>query len=255
MDTTPKRPRGADVDAVVGVARDQRRADDPRRQTNPGGVMAVKLPGAPTLPLEHSETIPARAHAYPTQRATPAGGLVAQTPDGASLEALRRRAEAAEDRAAELERRERVRAETDSPAASFPPPVQRSPSPIPSSTAKADQAIGLTVRVVIGKLAPYLVAAAGVGGGATAVLKPSAEPSKVEAILAKLEDVERNQARLEAKANGLLDREPQLTEFVECLYEQQADYFEQLLPSQQRLVTGSLQRTWVDRCRNRRPKR
>jgi hypothetical protein len=96
------------------------------------------------------------------------------------------------------------------------------------------------------------LAALGIGG---AVLKPAADPQKADATLVKLEELTRKVDRIAAKQDAALDREPELLDFVDCLYEQQREYFEQLLPSQERLVTGELRRVWVDRCRNRKPKR
>lgn len=252
----PSRPDGAvtELDRTPWGTANQRRADDPRRQTSPGGVMAVRLPGSPTLPLEHSPTVPARALQAPTQRATPAGGLVAQTPDAASLEALRRRAEAAEDRAAELERRARVRDESDSPGAAFPPPVSRHPSPVPSSTpAKVDQAIGWSVRHLLAKAAPLLLAAAGIGGGATAVLKPSADPAKTDAVLASQEATRADVALLREQVAGMLKREAARDQYVRCLEESLDEVGEQLLPAQDRLTNASPLRAYVKRCSRLRP--
>lgn len=238
----------------------------PRRtKTLDGMPAAPRLPGelAPTLPAQNplrkqtwriptppSAVALARRSEPPDAEPLPPPS---QDPDEASREALRRRAEAAEAKAAELERRERVREETASPN-TFPPKVESAPV-IVTPSAPPDAAIGKSLRYLAGRLWPLFVAAAGIGGGVTAVAKPTADPAKADATLAHLEELARKVDRVDFKVNGLLDREPQLTEFVECLYEQQADYFEQLLPSQQRLVTGSLQRTWVDRCRTRKPKR
>lgn len=213
--------------------------------------MAVKVPGAPTLPLEHSETIPAGAHRAPTQRATPSGGLVAQTPDQASLEALRRRAEAAEEKAAELERRARVRTETDSPN-TWPPKVETR-TPVPSSTARTDQATGAVLRVVLSKLAPYLVAAAGVGGGATAVLKPSTDPAKTDAVLVSQEAMRADVALLREQVAGMLKREAARDQYSACLEETLNDVGEQLLPAQDRLVNAAPLRAYTKRCQRLRP--
>jgi hypothetical protein len=126
----PSKPeiQGASVDKLVGRATDLVGATT-RKQTFTGlGAMAP-----PPLPLEHRPTAPAAALQAPTQRApTPAAGMPAQAPDEPSQEALRAALAAAERRNAELERRERVRTETASPN-SWPPKVERSQSPVPSS--------------------------------------------------------------------------------------------------------------------------
>lgn len=246
-----------------------------RRGTLPGGIAALPVP--PPLPGELAPTIkaPARPLLKQTWRVPTPPSTVAMarrsdrpptpessvSPGPSSGRAGDREtileAELAKSRA-EVARLERdARAAAEARQVTYPPKVeQRSQTPVPSSApTKSDAALGAGVRHLLGKFAPFLLAAAGIGGGVTAVAKPSADPEKADATLASVEELGRKLDRVDTKVNGLLDREPQLTEFVECLYEQQADYFEQLLPSQQRLVTGSLQRTWVDRCRNRRPKR
>lgn len=250
------------------------RAEPPKRTATLPGIPSVAVPRqsgefAPTLPapnplekrtwrlptppsaLAHARRTdpPAGVEPPPTSIRVPADNEPSSGQPGASAELLAARA-----KLAEYERRERVQVESRGPGP-YQPPL-RSQSPVPSSApSKADAALGMTVRHLLAKAAPFLLAAAGIGGGVTAIAKPSADPAKTDATLANIEELGRKIDRVDTKVNGLLDREPQLTEFVECLYEQQADYFEQLLPSQQRLVTGSLQRTWVDRCRNRRPKR
>lgn len=213
------------------------------------------MPAPPPLPLEHARTVPAVAHTAPTQRApTPATGIripsdetPASEPPGASAQAERDRAELAEFR-----RRERVQAESRGPGP-YQQPL-RSQSPVPSSSpeAKVDRAIGGTVRLLLARYGWPALAALGLGGAA---LKPTADPVKADAALAKLEELTRKVDRIAARQDAALDREPELLDFVECLYDQQREYFEQLLPSQERLVTGELRRTWVDRCRNRKPKR
>lgn len=244
------------------------RAEPPKRTATLPGIPSLgvpPLPGelAPTKPaparpsLKKTWRVPTPPSAVAAARRTPvppsddppAPADVATGQPGPSAELLETRA-----KLAEYERRERVQLESRGPGP-YQPPL-RSQSPVPSSApSKTDAALGMTIRHLLGKAAPFLLAAAGIGGGVTAVAKPSADPAKTDAILVKFDEFGRKLDRIDAKVNGVLDREPQLGEFVDCLYEQQREYFEQLLPSQDRLVTGELRRTWVDRCRNRRPKR
>jgi len=234
-----------------------------------------ELPGSAPLPREHAATVPASAHTARTQRAgTPVSGQAvrienapqsalgslpppSQSPDVASLEAVRRRAEAAEAKVAELERDARAAAEARQQT--YPPKVeQRRPSPpagtrVESASTPPDAAIGKSVRFLLGKLWPFFVAAAGIGGGVTAVAKPSVDPAKTDATLANTEAMKRDLALVRTQLNGALDREATRDAFVLCLYEQQGDYFGQLLPSQEKLVTAQPLRVWVDRCKTRKP--
>lgn len=178
-------------------------------------------------------------------------------PELAMAEALRRRAEAAEARAQEAERQLRVQAEVRSPA-TFPPSV-RHQTPVPSSApTKTDAAIGKAIRTLAVRLAtklgwsPVLVAL-GLGSGATAVLKPSADPAKTDATLANTEAIKREQALQRTQLNGVLDREAVRDAFALCLYEQQDEYFSQLMPSQEKLVNPQPLRAWINRCKSRKP--
>lgn len=284
----PPRPRQpsagdlprADVDKPVGVAaEEQRRFDRPppkRSQTLPG---IPRLATPPLLPLEHRPTAPAAALSASTLRAptpatgtripvgqTPASGQPAgslpppsQDPAHAQVEALRRRAEAAEARTAQLERDARAAADTH--LQTYPPKVepQRHPSPVPSSApTKVDAAIGKAVRTLAERLAarhgwmPLLVAL-GVGGGATAVLKPSADPAKADATLVKLDELRREVSLLRVQLNSALDREAASSAYTECLAEQQAEYFAQLSPALDRMGAAAPLRPFVDRCKSRKP--
>lgn len=137
-----------ELDRTVTGADKQRRFDEPRRRSTLTNFPGSKLPplGAPGLPLDYRPTTPASALTAPTLPAkaettgirftedetTPRsrvdGPPLSATPEQASNVALRARAEAAEAKTAELERRERVRQETRQ--ASYPPAkIDRSPTP------------------------------------------------------------------------------------------------------------------------------
>lgn len=224
----------------------------PRKLTSPGGF---SIPQPDLLKTERAPRLDA-----PTVRATPAGGIPAQSPEDAAQEALRRHNRELEAELAEFRRRERVQAEAASPNSYPPKTVERHPSPPPATRAEVDSKppdaeLGKAGRWLARKAWPYVVAALGVGGGVTAVARPTTDPVKMDAVLARLEAIEHKQDRIEAKQTAAADREADRDDFIECLYQQQIDYFEQLLPSQERLTTAQPLRTWIDRCRNRRPKR
>lgn len=284
-----------ELEAVVGVARDQQRADQPkaeqvqRRQTldgvappSPGSVAPPpRLPGelAPTQrapnplqrltvrrPTPPSSAALARRSDPPTGiRVQPDEARSSSRPGGptsvdrAQVEVLlKERAEQAK-RIAELERDARAREEVRSPAATFPPPVTPAPDKAPSSApSKTDAAIGKAVRTLAVKLAtrlgwtPLLVAL-GVGGAGAYVAKPAAEPARLDAALARIEALERQDKLRGTQLNGALDREAIVNEFVKCLGEQQAEGFSQLLPAADKQGSAALPKPFVDKCRNRKP--
>ncbi len=145
----PSKPElaSAEVDRTVGGAENQRRFDEPRRRQTLTSFPEVRIPVAPTAPLEYRPTVAAEAFTAPTLPARPEptgiripedettprsrvdGPPLSTTPEQASNVALRARAEAAEAKAAELERRDRVRQE--SKQVSYPPRVDRSLEPTP----------------------------------------------------------------------------------------------------------------------------
>lgn len=222
---------------------------DAQRLIREAASAVAKRPGLPPpLPDRTQER-----HRTPVS-----GGIEAQPPSLKDNQEALLRDELAKERAkvAQLERDARAVAEAKQVA--FPPKVepQRSVSPAPTSAsepdAKVDRAIGHTVRLLLARFGWPALAALGIGGVA---LKPTADPAKADATLAVVQAVDRKVDAINGKVNGILDREITDADFVDCLYDQQREYFEQLLPSQERLVTGELRRTWVDRCRNRKPKR
>ena len=265
---TPDQPERGAVRHHPGVE-DAPQAPPQRRGTLPGGMAAIPAltsgEFAPTLPAPN----PLQKKTWRVPTPPSAALLARRTPVPPPDDPPAPQSAADGQLAAVLAERDRLRgelaqAQRDARAAAeakletYPPKVeQRIPTPVPSSApeAKVDRAVGSLVRVGLRKLWPLFVAAAGIGGGATAVLKPSADPAKADATLANVEAIHRDLGLVRTQLDGVLDREATRDDFTECLYEQQADYFEQLLPSQQKLVTGQLQRTWVDRCRTRRPKR
>jgi hypothetical protein len=272
----PDRPPALDLqperkvvhhDGVDGVAQPV-----PRKLTAPGGFAAVPPPlpskGTPTVPAENPlqrltvrRPTPPSAVAHARRSDPPPSKDAAPTDDAAAGQLGALLAENARLRSDKAKLERDARAAAEATVESYPPKVSAcSPSPAPATrtevaSAPPDAAIGRTARWVGGKIWPFLVAAAGLGGGAVGIAKPTTDPAKTDAILTRLESIERKQDHQDAKLNGLLDREEPFADFVECVYEQQADYFAQLLPSQEHLTATQPLRVWVDRCRNRRPKR
>ncbi len=131
-----------ELDRTVTGADKQRRFDEPRRRSTLTSFPDVRIPSPPVAPLEYRPTAHAEALTAPTLPAKPEpaavrftedettprsrvdGPPLSTTPEQASNVALRARAEAAEAKAAELERRDRVRQE--SKQVSYPPRVDRS---------------------------------------------------------------------------------------------------------------------------------
>ncbi len=193
----PRPPAQPDRRAVVGDEQPAREAVrhpglDGAEQPRPARVGT--LPGMPALkrgpaPLELAATKPAPPNPlrYETWRiptppstvalarrsdpppAVPVETLPAATDsaDGATQQRLRRRAEEAEARVAELERRARVRAETA--AANFPPPVSqpapRAPAPpaVPGSLPPTGWSDPRVIKVFMGLGAALTAAATPLG--------------------------------------------------------------------------------------------
>ncbi len=266
----PKRPRpgsapSIEVDRTVGGATEQRRFDAPKRTTltdlpaaRPVERKATEtgLPAPPPLPLALRPTAPAAAHQAPTQRApTPAAGIripvddtPPSVPPGPSAELLEARA-----KIAEYERRERVQTESRGPGP-YQPPL-RSQSPVPSSApSKVDQAIGKGVRLLLGRHVLALLAAAGVGGGVTAIAKPSADPAKADATLVIVEAMRADLAVVREQLTGVIKREAARDQYTQCLESALDEVGEQLLPAQDRLANASPLRAYVkQRCARLRP--
>ncbi len=176
-----------------------------------------------------------------------------QNPAAASQEALRRRAEGAEAELAELRRRERVRAETASPN-TFPPRVAERGDVQPPKSSPPDAALGRSLRYLAGRLWPLFLAAAGVGGGVTAVAKPTVDPAKADAVLASQQAMQADVALLREQVAGMLKREAARDQYTTCLEEALEDMGSQLLPAQDRQGAAAPLRAWIrSRCQRLRP--
>lgn len=171
-----------------------------------------------------------------------------QDPEAATNEALRRRAEAAEAKTAELERQARVAVETASPA-TFPPKVERRQSPAPISVPPAtDQAIGRGIRLLLGRAWPLLLAAVGLGGGATAVLKPTAQPEKVDATAVRVTNAERAIDAQAKRTQAVEDYARELARVNRCLRRQQGRVNESAMPAPDHMGSARRPEPWVDDC-------
>ncbi len=277
MSPADKRPpplpdRKASVDKLVGASTDYAASQDhvrpelARKETF-RGIGALKppaLPGelAPTLKaparptLKETWNVPAPPLAVALARRTPVPSS-GETPS--RTDAAMGRPEASAEltealaKLAEYERRERVQVESRGPGP-YQPPL-RSQSPVPSSTpAKVDQALGMTVRHLLAKAAPFLLAAAGIGGGVTAVAKPSADPAKTDAVLASQEAMRADVALIREQMAGVLKREAARDQYTLCLEEVLDDVGEQVLPATDRLGSAVPLRAYIkQRCRRLRP--
>lgn len=193
----------------------------------------------------------------PDRSRTPqSGGIDAQPPSLKDSQEALLRDELAKERSkvAQLERDARAAAEAKQVA--YPPKVsERSPSP-PAGTrisTPPDAAIGKSVRYLLGKLWPFFVAAAGIGGGVTAVAKPSADPVKQDATLANTEALRADVALIREQLTGVIKREASRDAYTKCLEESIDDVGEQVLPAQDRLGSAAPLRAYVKRCQRLRP--
>jgi hypothetical protein len=232
------------------------------RAPTPPEVLAAARRAPPPLPTAGAKpAADERQHVQiQTPDSVPPGSLPppSHSPELARIEALRRRAEAAEDRAQEAERQLRVQAEVRSPA-TFPPSV-RTQTPVPSSApTKADAAIGKAIRTLAVRIATKLgwspvIVALGLGSGATAVLKPSADPAKANATLVIVEGMRGDVATIRDQLSGVIKREAARDAYTTCIEESLDEVGVQLLPAQDRLANASPLRAYVkQRCARLRP--
>lgn len=279
---TPDQPTKQAVRNHPGVEGHEQSA--PRKSPTLTGLVAPPAPGsvappAPGVPLEYAATkrppLPwgrtmraptppstmaaARRSDPPAGAESPAAGIRISSdetprsePPGPSVEPdLRSALAAAEKRNQELERRERVRVEAAGPN-SWPPKVQRSQSPVPSSSpeAKVDRAIGGTVRLLLARFGWPALAALGIGGAA---LKPTADPVKTDATLAIVEGMRADVALIREQLSGVIRREAARDAYLRCVDEGMVDLGQQLLPAVDRQGNAQPLRAFVDRCQRLRP--
>jgi hypothetical protein len=277
----PSRPElPISVDKVVGAAgkhagsQEYVRPELARRGTLPGGMAA--LPGPPPLPLEGAKTIPAenplrkktwrvptppsavaqarRTPVPPSPDPSPSTDAPESTPGNSTAELAALRA-----KLAEFERRERVQAETASPNSYPPKVVERKPSPaagtrVEAASSPPDAAIGRSVRWLLGKAWPFLVAAAGLGGGAVGVAKPSADPAKQDATLAEMHAMRADMAVMRDQLASMARWQATEAMYTVCLEDALDDVGEQVLPAQDRMTNATPLRAYIkQRCRRLRP--
>jgi hypothetical protein len=239
---TPDQPERAAVKHHPGV--DGAVQPVPRKLTAPGGF---SIPQPDLLKTERAPRLDA-----PTVRATPVSGTPAQRPDEDDHEALRRRLDAAERERDELRRQARVRAESDSPAGSFPPPVKRSPSPVPSSSpdAKLERAVGGTVVLLAKRFGwPAIAVALGIAG----VAKPAADPGAVQASKENTEALRAEMSVMHEQLTSALKWMAAQSVYTQCIEENLDDVGEQVLPAQDKLANPTPLRAYIKRCRRLRP--
>jgi hypothetical protein len=182
-----------------------------------------------------------------------------EPPGPAAEPDLRSALAAAEKRNDELERRERVRTEAQSPGGWPPKAEQRPTTPAPSSEpTKTDAAIGKVVRTTATRLAERyglmpLLLVFGLGGGVTAIAKPGVDPAKADAILVSQEATRADVALLREQVAGMLKREAARDQYTRCLEESLDEIGEQVLPAQDRLGSAAPLRAYTKRCQRLRP--
>jgi hypothetical protein len=162
----------------------------------------------------------------------------------------------------ELERQARVAAETASPSSHFPYPETKSApnrkqSPVPVSVAP-DEAIGKTVRYVVKhlgvKVLALVLSGAGLGAGALAFLKPSADPAKQDATLANTQALRAEMTLMRTQLTGVIVDRPSWIEYTKCLEEGIEEIGSQVLPAHDRVGSASPMRVWIaKRCVRLRP--
>jgi hypothetical protein len=156
---------------------------------------------------------------------------------------------------AELERQQRVHREAQGPGPYQPPVQQRSQTPVPSSVpSKADAALGASLRALLGRAAPFLLAAAGIGGGVTAVVKPSVDPAKADATLTNVEAMRADLSVVREQLTSVLKWQAAQGPYTKCIEESLDEVGEQVLPAQDRLGSAAPLRAYVkQRCARLRP--
>jgi hypothetical protein len=184
---------------------------------------------------------------------SPAGGTpAAPTPDEASQEALRKRAKAAEAKAAELERQARLRAELDSPAAGFPPPVTPAPpKPVePPKEPEADAVIGwLVKRAVANRKAIYaLVAAMGIGGGGVAIKTATEKPQPPPLTMAQLEQALEKQRTRKGGTDDMVRMLNEQLQVTKCLRRKVTQIGESVLPAPDHMGNVRKPQPFEDDC-------
>lgn len=263
-------PPGSQVfDSTGEETTRQARFDLPKRTAT-----LTRFPAAPPVPLEHAPTILAPPQLPPkaTLRAptpvdaitiTDAPGAEPDAPtlpppsasaDEAAKAALRRRAEAAEAKAAELERQARVRAEAS--VASYPPPVSDRPKPAAVTQEPEGQAvIGwlLATATRNAKAIRALVAAFGIAGGVGAVKVATDDRPSSEAFQEALRKAETEHGVTRSLVKGLIDREARRDAYEACREELYTEAFRSLLPAHDRVGNATPIKPWVDRCSRLKP--
>lgn len=197
---------------------------------------------AKTIPTPAAETVAVSALQGPPSSTLPP---LSEDPEVTINEALRRRAEAAEARAAELERQARVAAETASPA-TFPPKVERRQSPIPVSVAPESKAPDRAAWAKLG----YRVAAAAVGAAiliiaalgfwAVAAINAKAEATKAEQA-AKVKETETREEKWRKWATVA-------AWILDCRDKRDVKAGEMLLPDPQKMGAARKMEAWQNPC-------
>lgn len=224
---TPDQPERGTVkhSAVDGAPQEL----PPHRKATLHGLGAGRLPGPPPLPLEQARTVPAAAHAAPTQRIAspinvqavrienapepvlaPSLPPPSQDPRDAQIAALRARAEAAEAKA------------------------KHSAPPDRGAWAK----LGYRIAAAAAGAAVLVIAA--LGARAVSMVESKADAAKA-AQRKTSQDVDARDVEWQTWARRVVAVE-------ECRQEQQGSVLERLLPPKGKLVSSTPLSPWTDEC-------
>jgi hypothetical protein len=166
-------------------------------------LAAVKLPGAPDLPTEHAPTVPAAAHTAATQRATPASGQDAVSPESAAqgqLAALIAERDKLLADKAERDRQERIRLESRAPGPYQPPIAPAAPIEPVTTGKQGERGEQGKPSSLLAQVAALLIATTGLVTALAAFWKPAPDTKAAESYAAIREElVKQNKA---IQANG-----------------------------------------------------
>jgi hypothetical protein len=243
-------------------ADDARQPPPLRRGTLPGGMAAIPVRASgeysPTLrapnPLQRqTANRPAPPSAVALARRTDPP-VTLEPPDEQSPSSGRPGA-----RDAEVARRARVQAESQSPGASYPPAIAPAPpraAPAPLSEAALETAaiegglVWLAKRVARDRKAIYaLVTALATGGGVFAIKTATETPPPVDTVKqAELAAVTSRLSILEAERAAALGRELKKDELIRCLRSRYDEAHQQTLPAPDKMGSAQRPRAWKDDC-------
>lgn len=126
-------------------------------------------------------------------------------------------------------------------------------SPVPTvevekGEAITDAAIGRGVRSLLRRFWPLLLGAVGLGAGGAGALKPAADPTKADATMARVGELERRVDRSDKRAAAAEDWARETARVNICLRRQQARVNEALTPAKDHMGAGRRLEPFDDVC-------